>query len=230
MPSPGEPVGGSSHPRAGETRAPLALLEGESTLGVSASLLAPPRSPAHPEASANNLQFVSFKQELSCKQPRCAKGAPDSKCHTSVQAATLPTSGICFFSLQNTRSSPHALGLLLEKLSDVERSGHDSPGCFWGRGAALGMAGPASSPWFQSITSQNSLKGPQPSAISYLLKSSAISRVAHKTFLYCIIKQLLWNSPEAASSTTLPASSVWAEGPPFCTIPLKPARIEPRAG
>lgn len=138
-----------------------------------------------------------------------------------------------FFSLQNTSSSPQALGLLLEKLSDVKNPGHDSPGCFWGRGAALGMAGPASSPWFQSITSQNSLKGPQPSAISYLLKSFAISRGAHKAFLYCIMKQLLcshWNSPEAASSTTLPASSVWAEGPPFCTIPLKPARIEPRAG
>lgn len=129
------------------------------------SLLAPWRSPAHPEANAN----TSSSCHSSCKQPRCAKGLPDSKCHTSVQAATLPTSGICFFSLQGTSSSPHALGLLLEKLSDVERPGHNSPGCFWGRGAALGMAGPASTSWFQSITSQNSLKGPQPSAISYLL-------------------------------------------------------------
>lgn len=64
-----------------------------------------------------------------------------------------PPLGSGFFSLQNTSLSPHALGLLLEKLSDVERPGHDSPGCFWGQGAALGMAGPASSPWFQSITS-----------------------------------------------------------------------------
>lgn len=126
-------------------------------------------SPAQPEANFNTSSLCHSSGSSSCKQPRCAKGPPDSKCHTSVQAATLPTSGICFFSLQNTSLSPHALGLLLEELSDVERPGHDSPGCFWGQGAALGMAGPASSPWFQSIISQNSLKGPQPSAISYLL-------------------------------------------------------------
>lgn len=73
-----------------------------------------------------------------CKQPRCAKGVPASKCHIVCTSSHFTHLWELFFSLQNTSSSPLALGLLLEKLSDVERPGHDSPGCFWGRGAALG--------------------------------------------------------------------------------------------
>lgn len=131
-------MGGSSHPTAGETRAPLALLEGESVLGVSASLLAPPRSPARREANANTLQFVSFKQELPLQTAQVCKGSSRQQMTHVCTSSHFTHLWDLFVSLQSTSSSPHALGLLLEKLSDAERPGHDSPGCFWGRGAALG--------------------------------------------------------------------------------------------
>ena len=63
------------------------------------------------------------------------------------------------------------------------------------------MAGPVSSPQFQSITLQDSLEGPQPSAA---LNFFAISMVAYKALLYCIIKQLSFAAIRTVYNTAAP--------------------------
>lgn len=105
--------GGNSHLRAGETRAPPVLLEGELVLrGLYFSLGSLKRTQLTPPANTNTSRFCHPSGSSPCKQAGGAKGLRGSKCHTPVQAATSPTSGMSFFNLQKTGSSPHTLGLL----------------------------------------------------------------------------------------------------------------------
>lgn len=189
-------------------------------------------SPAQPEANFNTSSLCHSSGSSPCKQPRCAKGPPDSKCHTSVQAATLPTSGICFFQFTEHQLVSPCSGAAFRGAQRCRKTWTRQPWLLLGTRCCPGNGRTS---LLSMVSVHHLAEQPQrATALSNFLsshKSFAINNVAHKAFLYCIIKQLLpshRSSPEAASSTTLPLSSVWAEGPLFCTIPLKRTRIKTR--
>lgn len=135
MPSPGVaavPVGGSSHPRATEPGHLWHCWKVNQSLGSlllccllpGAQLsLKPMPTPAACviQAAAPTANSLGVQRDFQTANATCLYKQP-----------LYPPLGSVFSVYRTPVSSPHALGLLLEKLSDVERPGRDSPGCFWG--------------------------------------------------------------------------------------------------